>query len=569
MSSPAELLIRPTSQKVCDPHLPAFHSGYVEREQVLSCEFTVRAVKSNKYWDRQTQKKVPRLVTYDWLEDSLDDNKPMKHFEAYHPGKPRDVEAMLNGRAVRKVLQAPKSKEASSSGGQAHTKVTSPRSTGNEKEKEKAKKVAEKNTDRADAAAETQQNEIRGREIGDTVTKEIETSDPTTNHKDRARPVLPSLVSPTDSGDMPNSGPDKSVRPGPKSKEAPPKTQVFHSDSENQASQPTEVGPQTLKPETGYRPTSANKQHGKPSLGGLTACTTMTVPRDTTPWEVKAQPRFLQDKDGFRYCVELTRIKDQNKWVLSLYESTSSSVPKVFRFGAVLQNAQGSKILTDQKEPSPVLQKTRAQFNQFFLQKTGYDWKERLLRAKMAQNKWHYRAPAEGKPTGEVPREYTPGHPDCVQDLEPTAARRDLSRGDRVKKDRSPTEGPRYQPKIGKDARLDEVLETAKAYRSVGLGRQDQLQRKRKAYDTLDPERRVKVPKSNLLASSKKAASQTTLNSLENSKVGQTSTGKNFSSKKATPLKSSAAVRRGSQSSCKGGRTLSDEFITASDDDSD
>lgn len=53
---------------------------------------------SIKGWNKSTRRNVPRLVTYDWLEDSLDDNKPMPHFWAYDPSKPRDIEAMLAGR---------------------------------------------------------------------------------------------------------------------------------------------------------------------------------------------------------------------------------------------------------------------------------------------------------------------------------------------------------------------------------------------------------------------------------------------------------------------------------------
>lgn len=524
---------------------------------------------------------------------------------------------MLDGRAVRQGLKAPKRGEASGSDAPAEPNYTLIKNSGDVAEK--AKKVAKNNIDCAAGTGETRQNGICGPEIDDTTARENEKSDFASSHKARKRPVPQRLVSSIesdDSSDMPDSRRDKPIKPVPIANEARSQKPVSqneprppHRISVMMASKAAEVGPKNLTPRTGNnKPTDATKQLPKQGLAGPLSCAVTTAPKDDAPWETTAQPRILQDKDGFRYCVELTRTTDEMKWVLSLYESTSATVPKTFRFCAVLQNARCKKVLDELKDPSPILDVAREQFNRFFFQKTGYAWTERLLRVKIPQPNWRYRAPAKEEPTGKVPSKYTPGHPDCVQDLGPTIVWQDLSRGNQVKKERSTTEGPQHQHKTVKDARWEEILRKAKAYRSVGLGRQDQLQKKRKANDAsnLEPQRQLqkkrksdstslgferphqseqqregddilnlenqaKVPKSKSLAPSRKDGGQTILVSLETSKVGQNSTVEGIHSEKATTPKASATNQNAIKSSNrgKGGRILSNEFVTASDDVSD
>lgn len=43
---------------------------------------------------RRSHKK-PHIVTYDWLEDSIDAGRPIRRTETYHPGEPRDVAGMV------------------------------------------------------------------------------------------------------------------------------------------------------------------------------------------------------------------------------------------------------------------------------------------------------------------------------------------------------------------------------------------------------------------------------------------------------------------------------------------
>lgn len=44
--------------------------------------------------DRRGKKKA-KIVTYDWLEDSINAGKAIQDISAYNPGKPRDIKAMI------------------------------------------------------------------------------------------------------------------------------------------------------------------------------------------------------------------------------------------------------------------------------------------------------------------------------------------------------------------------------------------------------------------------------------------------------------------------------------------
>lgn len=47
-----------------------------------------------KVQNRKINKK-PQIVTYDWLEDSIDAKKPIQETDKYDPGQPRDVDGMV------------------------------------------------------------------------------------------------------------------------------------------------------------------------------------------------------------------------------------------------------------------------------------------------------------------------------------------------------------------------------------------------------------------------------------------------------------------------------------------
>lgn len=51
-------------------------------------------VSIQKIQNRRIHRK-PQIVTYDWLEDSIDAKKPIQRTEKYNPGKPRDVDGMV------------------------------------------------------------------------------------------------------------------------------------------------------------------------------------------------------------------------------------------------------------------------------------------------------------------------------------------------------------------------------------------------------------------------------------------------------------------------------------------
>lgn len=348
----------------------------------------------------------------------------MKHFWAYDPSKPRDIEAMLDGR--RKATKQPRAakglelgaEEASEAVGISEELVQgggAKDSSSSKSASEEKAKVAEKKTTVSQARIEYLDISKDNKPLG----AELHISNSTANGFPKSTPS------------------DKPI------------------DAQKQAKK-------VISPEE------------------------KVIPKvDDRPWEVKVQARVFQDKEKFPYHVELTRKKDGLRWVLAVFESTSAAAPKAYRFRALQYSAKGHIILKELRDPVLSLHAALKCFTGFFHARTGYAWDERLLRAQAEQPRWQYRPPAAGKPTGGVPREYTPGHPHCVKNLIPVVIGWGIVRNSRIRQERSLSKGPQRGRKNDKNIQWEMLTE-----------KQGRPQNKRKGEDSLDSDREAKVLRS-------------------------------------------------------------------------
>lgn len=391
-----------------------------QRKKVVATDLpsiTVKYVKSIKGWNEQSWVHVPRLVTYDWLEDTFEDKKPMKHFWAYDPGRPRDIEAMLNGRRkTPRKLRAAKAIELG----------------------------AEEASDDADTDQETVAKDKNWSKSADekATTAEKKTAE--------SQVVIGNLDA---------------------NKDGKPLGAALHiHNSTAQGAPKSDPSDKTAHMQKQTKKVTIPEEEVIPSV-------------DNRPWGARVQARIFHDKDKFPYHVELTRKQDDLKWILAVFESTSNSVPKAYRFRAVQYSAKGDIILEDLRDPVPSLHAALEVFNKCFYARTEYAWDERLLRVQAEQPRWQYRAPAAGKPTGCVSREYTPGHPDCVKTLSPMINVCGSARAVKARQERILSGIPR-RPKIDKNTQWEKML----------MEKRGQSQ-KRKADEALDPERQSQLLK--------------------------------------------------------------------------
>lgn len=375
----------------------------------------------------------------------------MKHFWAYHPGKPRDIEAMLDGR--RKTPKKPKATKAIEVGAE---EVLEDLDTSASKKVVKASSAKNKNSSKA-----------TGEEHAKPAEKKTAESQHAVGNLDT-------------------------------NKDGKPLGAALHV-SKSTAQGRTESSPND-------KTASARKQTTEVSSTEEDAIPVV----DNRRWETRVQARLFHDKDKFPYHVELTREKDGLRWVLAVLESTSPpQAPKAYRFRALQYSARGDRILlAERRDPVSSPRAALACLAAFFRARTGYAWDERLLRAARGEHQplWQYRAPAAGAPTGSVPPAYTPGHPDCVGELSPIVSGCGLARAvEKTRQERSRSEGPQRCPKTDKNAQWKMLMEKRgqsqkkrKTDEAVDPERRSQLPKKRKPGCYLDSSNQDKVLKSSL-----------------------------------------------------------------------
>lgn len=314
--------------------------------------------------DRRGKKKA-KIVTYDWLEDSFEAERAIQDVDVYHPGKPRDNDAIA--KACRKRRKTTKRK--------SENELAAP-------EKESPTEVVEI-------------TQPKGAE---------------------SKPLVPNLVEPRTKekpqtiavGKTSNSVVTKSSISAPQATSH--KTILFGSQS-NPVSPPkseTQQGPMLEKPKDKTTPANVSGT----GVSGLS-------------WEARHKPRVFCDKtDQFRYNIKLTHKKRPGeRWVLMLLKAPKIT-EKAFLFRAYQYNAKDKIDLKENKSPPSIFQTAFELFKTSFRSKMGYPWDERLVRSGIGQlGNWRCTLPAKGEPTGQVPPEFDPGHPKYVKpkDLAPVA----------------------------------------------------------------------------------------------------------------------------------------------------
>lgn len=326
--------------------------------------------------DRREKKKAA-IVTYDWLEDSLEDNKAIQDVSAYNPGKPRDIPAILaarhKGPKVEKNPRTPKTSKDSSMNGNDGPDATM-----------ESEPVAEMPLTKGSEA------------------------------KEKARPASPdSSISESDAGQ-----PQKSVSNGKKAPSSDIKKPSLSRPSPNEAilSKPL--------PRIGRSSVPAKQATSVPN-------SQVAIPKALTPQNTnlsaverftsQAKPILYLDKvDKFPYSIKLThKNNSSDHWQVTIYESTSGTKSFLFRVDMYYGGTKSKLNATN--SPVPSSEQALKLFSEAFRMRMSYNWEERLIRAGGEQlGDWRYELPADGK-TGKTPPEYTPGNPKCkkLEDLEP------------------------------------------------------------------------------------------------------------------------------------------------------
>lgn len=421
--------------------------------QVLIYSPTVAFVKSIKGWDNARVHGVPRLVTYDFLEDLLEDKRAMRHFWAYHPGKPRDIEAMLAGR--RRLSKEPRvANVVAGDVAGSPDGVNNPQETARGPDVKKTRPISASKENPSAVGKTTESEALAG-----------SSSTPAKRGNDRkllgTDPIIDSVA---------------------------------------------KAGPQN---NTNARSVQMQKQVQK-----LASLDEESIPEvDNRSWELKTKARIFQDKSQFAYHVELTRKKDNFKWFLEILESMATSAPKSYKFRAIQYGSKNEIVLPDiDRDPVPTFVAALKPFTDTFRVRTGYSWDERLLRASMEQPIWQYHAPAPGKPTGSVPPRYTPGHPECVKDLSPVSVGQGAKRDMKPRFARSVRETPQQRLKTDKTTHWKDLTEgrcrkqmKRKAPEALKAERPSQPQKRRKMCESPNASRRARATEAGPPASSLKA----------------------------------------------------------------
>ncbi|KAF3769951.1 hypothetical protein M406DRAFT_66406 [Cryphonectria parasitica EP155] len=349
--------------------------------------FKDKAPEVRKVLAMRPSKRKPAIVTWDWLDDVIADKKYYGHYDVYHPGKPRDINA-INAKRCKKVKVTkdeafPEGEDATASH-QTDQQTSRKGSQQNPKPSTPAKK--EETTTAVHLAAKSvsggsfkKTTEVP--QIQETTEKSID------KHIDQFK-----------------SAPEE--KKNKREEEAGEKKAVSSGKTSPQKHTSVGLGPHVLD-----RKTPSEREA---SLAPVKKVLDVEDFESLQAWVVAAALRpFKDDKDQFQYCIELKN--GDSRWMLKLETSTSHSVKKMYRVWAGLYDTSPRARCQQTRGPTRDFQEAMDHFKTFFQRKSGYRWDERLLRAGKDQPEWHYQAPAEGKPTGTVPPEYTPGHPKCVK----------------------------------------------------------------------------------------------------------------------------------------------------------
>lgn len=393
-------------------------------------------------------------MTWDWLDDVLQDKRLYTHYDAYDPAKPRDIDAINAGRLKTR------------------------RSAG----------AAKEPSARMEGPPIVQKTILRG--DGLSVSAQKKPAATRVNRKGD-REVMKATASLPAAKDANTKAGDSSKSVAKEKKTVIGKKPVSSNSVSLQEQLRVGGTPLVRVSKAAGSNTVAAVQTTRERILGFEDF------KDLQSWAAAAKPRAFVGKDSFKYRIILT--KDDRLWMLDLEVSKSSSVKKAYRFWANQYNAKHKCLQQETKDPTADFQKALGQFKVFFKTKTGYEWDERLVRARQDQPIWHYKVPAEGKAVGSVPPEFMPGNPKCVkiEDLAPI----NLGFRNGMMLKRSGGERPggiRKKPNFS-DADWDDSVRKKTTGRSEASGRNAELrnslsstalQKKRKAGETIDLEHR-------------------------------------------------------------------------------
>lgn len=302
-------------------------------------------------------------MTYDWLEDSWDAHKAIQDVSVYHPGKPRDLDAISN--ACKKHPRTTNHKAANGLNGTEKegpteaVQITQPSQNEFKRLASSVEKSGSKKKQEVAVVGKTSNRVI----TKSTTSRQHGTSLKAIPHEQQSIPISCPKIKTQ----------QRSVLEKPKNKTTP-----------------------TEDSGTG--------------VVGLS-------------WEARHRPRVFCDKaDQFKYSIKLTHKKRPGeRWILLLLKAPSVT-DKAFLFRAYQYNAKDKIDLKENKSPPATFQTAFELFKTSFRSKMGYPWDERLVRNGNGQfGNWRYALPAKGEPTGQVPPEFDPGHPKYVKpkDLAP------------------------------------------------------------------------------------------------------------------------------------------------------
>lgn len=316
----------------------------------------------------ERENKKAKIVTYDWLEDSIHAGKAIQDVSAYDPGKPRDVNAMVA--ACSKRSKTAKSKSAD----ELDTQV-----------------------EEATPEGEEPSTAVKVRQPKQALPEISKSS--TLKSGEKEKPKLGAV-------DHASSG---VVAQSITSKKQPVLNNSIISRKQYTPTLSTKAQDQ--------KDTVARKPQAKANPAVISGTDT------SLSWEARNKPRVFRDKtDQFSYRIELThKEKRGERWILQILQAPNV-VDKAFVFRAYQYSVKNKIDLREDKTPPSIFQKALELFASSFRSKTSYSWDERLVRAQDVQaGKWRYKLPAKGEPVGKVPSEFDPGHPKCVKpkDLAP------------------------------------------------------------------------------------------------------------------------------------------------------
>lgn len=296
-------------------------------------------------------------MTYDWLEDSFEAEKAIQNVDVYHPGKPRDPNAIA--KACRKRRKTTKRK--------SENELVAP-------EKEAPSKTVEI-----------------------TQLKQAE-----------SKPLVPSFVEPETKEKLKAVSVEKTSNSVFAQSSISTQKTTSHKATLSEK-QSTPAPPPKSKTQQG---TVLEKPKDKTTPDNVSGTGVVGL-----SWEARHKPRvFCGKTDHFKYRIQLTHEKRPGeRWVLMLLKAPNIT-EKAFLFRAYQYNAKDKIDLRENRSPPSTFRTAFELFKTSFRAKMGYPWDERLVRSGNGQlGNWRYILPAKGEPTGPVPPEFDPSHPKYVK----------------------------------------------------------------------------------------------------------------------------------------------------------